>query len=85
MRGQPRRLHRRRGLGSCPFDHLTDFALDAIDRIPDEATRWLRGDCWDAVMNYLFTRVCYAFFIGDNVDVGEMARTSFRAIDTTRR
>ncbi len=64
-----------------PFDSLTDFDQE-IDR-PDEATRWLRGDCWDAVMNYLFTRVCYAFFIGDNVDVGEMARTSFRAIDET--
>ena len=64
------------------FDHLTDFDAQEIDRT-DEATRWLRGDCWDAVMNYLFTRICYAFFIGDNVDVGEMARTSFRAIDPT--
>ena len=34
-------------------------------------------------MNYLFTRICYSFFIGDNVDVGEMARTSFHAIDDT--
>ena len=63
------------------FNHLTDFDQE-IDHA-HEATRWLRGDCWDAVMNYLFTRICYAFFIGDNVDVGEMARTSFRAIDPT--
>jgi len=61
------------------FATLTDFD-QAIDRT-HEATRWLRGDCWDAVMNYLFTRICFAFFIGDNVDVKEMARTSFKAID----
>jgi len=64
-----------------PFAKLTDFDQQ-VDH-PDEATRWLRGDCWDAVMNYLFTRICFAFFIGDNVDVAEMARTSFRAIDPT--
>ena len=46
--GEPRRLHRRRGL--------------------DRAAAWLRGDMWDAVMNYLFTRACIAFFIGGTVD-----------------
>ena len=64
-----------------PFEQLTRFD-EGIDRT-EEATRWLRGDCWDAVMNYLFSRICYAFFIGDNVDVGEMARTAFKAIDET--
>ena len=33
---------------------------------------------WDAVMNYLFTRACIAFFIGEAVDRDELAKTSFR-------
>jgi neopullulanase len=32
-------------------------------------------------MNYLFTRVCFAFFIGDGIDAAEYARTSFRKVD----
>ena len=46
-----------------------------------EAKRWLQGDMWDAVMNYLFTRACIAFFIGENTDVDEIRRTSFRTVD----
>jgi neopullulanase len=38
---------------------------------------------WDAVMNYLFTRACIAFFIGEPVDRDELAKTSFRALDPT--
>jgi neopullulanase len=38
---------------------------------------------WDAVMNYLFTRACIAFFIGESVDRSELARTSFRTLDPT--
>ena len=64
-----------------PFDRLTDFDQE-ID-LPDEATRWLRGDCWDAVMNYLFTRLCFAYFIGEAIDHEEYARTSFHKIDPT--
>jgi cyclomaltodextrinase / maltogenic alpha-amylase / neopullulanase len=64
-----------------PFDRLTDFS-EGID-LADEATRWLRGDCWDAVMNYLFTRLCFAFFIGEGIDAEEYARTSFHKIDST--
>ena len=41
-----------------------------------DAQHWLGGDMWDAVMNYLFTRACIAFFIGDDVDTGELARTA---------
>jgi cyclomaltodextrinase / maltogenic alpha-amylase / neopullulanase len=43
-----------------------------------ESQRWLRGDMWDAVMNYLFTRACIGFFIGRSVDHGELIRTSLR-------
>jgi len=40
-----------------------------------DSRRWLQGDMWDAVMNYLFTRACIAFFIGESVDLGELSRT----------
>jgi len=40
-----------------------------------DSRHWLKGDMWDAVMNYIFTRACVAFFIGESVDVGELART----------
>jgi cyclomaltodextrinase / maltogenic alpha-amylase / neopullulanase len=64
-----------------PFVDLTDFNQQ-IDRT-DEATRWLRGDCWDALMNYLFTRVCFAYFIGQDIDHEELSRTSFHKVDPT--
>jgi neopullulanase len=64
-----------------PFDELTDFA-QGVDR-PDEATRWLRGDCWDAVMNYLFTRICFAYFISEGVERETLRRTSFHKLDAT--
>lgn len=40
-----------------------------------DASHWLQGDMWDAVMNYLFTRSCIAFFIGENVEESELRRT----------
>ena len=40
-----------------------------------DSRRWLQGDMWDAVMNYLFTRACIAFFIGEGTDRDELART----------
>jgi neopullulanase len=41
-----------------------------------DASRWLQGEMWDAVMNYLFTRACIAFFIGESVVESELKRTS---------
>ncbi len=32
--------------------------------------RWLQGDQFDAVMNYVFNRACLGFFGGDNLDLG---------------
>lgn len=53
-----------------------------VGEVWHEAARWLQGDMWDAVMNYLFTRACLAFFIGERqIDADEMARTSFRVVD----
>ena len=41
-----------------------------------DSRRWLQGDMWDAVMNYLFTRACIAFFIGDDVNRVDLDRTA---------
>ncbi len=54
-----------------------------VGEVWGEARRWLKGDMWDAVMNYLFTRACIALFIGEDVDRDELARTSFRTLDPT--
>ncbi|MGD2177768.1 MAG: glycoside hydrolase family 13 protein [Anaerolineae bacterium] len=34
-----------------------------------DASRWLQGDQFDAVMNYIFDRACLGFFGGENLDV----------------
>lgn len=48
-----------------------------VGEVWSDASRWLeKGDMWDAVMNYQFTRACLAFFIGDSLDVDELRRTS---------
>jgi neopullulanase len=36
-----------------------------VGEIWHDARRWLQGDQFDAVMNYLFTRLCIGFFIGE--------------------
>jgi cyclomaltodextrinase len=54
-----------------------------VGEVWTEASHWLRGDMWDAVMNYLFTRACISFFIGDAIDVNEMRKTTFRTVDAT--
>ena len=38
------------------------------------ASRWLQGDQFDSVMNYLFTRCCLAFFVQD-IDFGALDGT----------
>jgi neopullulanase len=49
-----------------------------VGEVWHEAQRWLKGDMWDAVMNYLFTRACIGFFIGERVDRGELDQTTLR-------
>ena len=39
-----------------------------VGEIWHEAQRWLRGDKFDAVMNYLFSHACHGFFIGHGAD-----------------
>lgn len=40
-----------------------------VGEIWHPAQRWLQGDQFDAVMNYLFTKACIGFFIGEAMDV----------------
>ena len=55
-----------------------------VGEVWTEAQRWLKGDMWDAVMNYQFTRACVAFFIGDNLEEADLRKTSlFPAGPTT--
>src|SRR5439155_11261662 len=39
-----------------------------VGEIWHDARRWLAGDQFDAVMNYLFTKLCMELFIGDAID-----------------
>lgn len=63
------REFRRRVKGANPDAYI-------VGEVWAESRRWLRGDMWDAVMNYMFTRACIAFFIGPDVDEAELKRTS---------
>ena len=47
-----------------------------VGEVWTDAERWLKGDMWDAVMNYQFTRACIAFFIGEAVNEDELRKTS---------
>ncbi len=53
-----------------------------VGEIWTEAVRWLQGDMWDATMNYLFTRACIGFFLGDEADRSEVDRTKLRLTRT---
>ncbi len=46
-----------------------------VGEVWSDSRHWLQGDMWDAVMNYLFTRACIAFFIGEDVDESELKKT----------
>ena len=52
---------RRRVKGANPDAYI-------VGEIWSDARRWLQGDQFDAVMNYLFTRICIGFFIGREMD-----------------
>jgi neopullulanase len=42
-----------------------------VGEIWHEASRWLQGDQFDAVMNYIFNRACLGFFGGESLDVSQ--------------
>ena len=41
-----------------------------VGEIPTEGQRWMKGDMFDAVMNYQLTHACLAFFGGSRMDSG---------------
>jgi neopullulanase len=47
-----------------------------VGEIWTDAERWLKGDMWDAVMNYQFTKACIAFFIGESYSEHDLRNTS---------
>ncbi len=47
-----------------------------VGEVWSEATRWLQGDMWDAVMNYQITAACLGFFGGTNLDFEQVHRPS---------
>jgi len=51
-----------------------------VGEIWGDARRWLQGDQFDAVMNYLFSRACLGFFVGENLWQAEIARTGYHSI-----
>jgi cyclomaltodextrinase len=53
-----------------------------VGEIWNDAQRWLQGDQFDAVMNYLLTRACLGLFVGDNLLRPEVAKSGYQHIDT---
>lgn len=47
-----------------------------VGEVWGDAQRWLKGDMWDAVMNYQFAKACIAYFIADRLDTSLLRRTS---------
>jgi cyclomaltodextrinase / maltogenic alpha-amylase / neopullulanase len=39
-----------------------------VGEIPQDATRWLKGDQFDGVMNYPFTQACVSYFGGEQMN-----------------
>jgi neopullulanase len=51
-----------------------------VGEIWHDASRWLQGDMWDAVMNYSLTRALLAFVIGDEGDASLIEPTSLHPL-----
>ncbi len=49
--------------------------------IPYDATQWLKGDQFDAVMNYLFSYACWGFFGGKIFDKSTIGHWIFHCSD----
>ncbi len=51
-----------------------------VGEIWEDASRWLQGDQFDGVMNYLFTRACIGFFSGQNLNHEEIQKSSLKDV-----
>ncbi|WP_235905094.1 glycoside hydrolase family 13 protein [Tautonia marina] len=44
-----------------------------VGEIWGDGSRWLQGDMFDSVMNYILAKACISFFIGDSLNRNELA------------
>jgi len=68
------REFRRRVRGTQPEAYI-------VGEIWGDSRRWLQGDQFDAVMNYLFARACLGFFVGDSLWHQEIARCGYQKVE----
>jgi cyclomaltodextrinase len=47
-----------------------------VGEVWTDSERWLKGDMWDSVMNYQFTKSCIAYFIGNSLNEDVLKKTS---------
>ena len=52
-----------------------------VGEIWHEARRWLQGDQFDAVMNYLLTRACLGFFVGRGLNQALASGAGYAPVD----
>ena len=55
-----------------------------VGEIWEDASRWLQGDQFDAVMNYLFAKPALGFFCGDNFNREEGDKMDYRHVKTMK-
>lgn len=53
-----------------------------VGELWQEARRWLRGDQFDAQMDYNFTRLAFGFFVGDNMNQEDTVKTGYGLMPT---
>ena len=58
---------RRRVKGANPEVYI-------VGEVWEDARRWLQGDQFDAVMNYLFTKAVLGYFVGEEMDLEQVRR-----------
>jgi cyclomaltodextrinase len=58
---------RRRVKGANPEAYI-------VGEIWDDGRRWLQGDQFDAVMNYLLTKAVLGYFVGEEMDLNQVHR-----------
>ena len=51
-----------------------------VGEIWHPAQRWLQGDQFDAVMNYLFTKACIGFFVGARMDANLVSGVGYAPV-----
>lgn len=63
--------------------HVKSINPDAyiVGEVWGDGRRWLQGDQFDAVMNYLFTHASLGFFVGEGLNHEEAAKSSYRQIE----